>query len=145
MKAIIQRVKYSSVVVNGNTIAEIDQGLLILLGVGPTDTQENVYALARKISLLRIFEDENEKMNLSIIDKAGEAIVVSQFTLFANTRKGNRPSFVDAAPPDIASPLVDKFVEILSELGVPTQKGQFGANMLVKIENDGPVTIALEL
>ncbi len=145
MKAIIQRVRYGSVAVENKTIAEIKQGLVILLGVGPEDTEQNAQALARKIALMRIFEDENDKMNLSVIDKGGEAIVVSQFTLFANTKKGNRPSFVDAAPPDLASPLVDRFVALLIEQGVPTQKGEFGAHMLVKIENDGPVTISLEL
>ena len=145
MKAIIQRVRYGSVAVDNQTIAEINQGLVILLGVGPEDTEQNAQALARKIALMRIFEDENDKMNLSVIDKGGEAIVVSQFTLFANTKKGNRPSFVDAAPPDLASPLVDRFVALLIEQGVPTQKGEFGAHMLVKIENDGPVTISLEL
>ena len=145
MKAIIQRVRYGSVAVENQTIAEINQGLVILLGVGPEDTEQNAQALTRKIALMRIFEDENDKMNLSIVDKGGEAIVVSQFTLFANTKKGNRPSFVDAATPELASPLVDRFVELLIEQGVPTQKGEFGAHMLVKIENDGPVTISLEL
>ena len=145
MKAIIQRVKYGSVTVENKIIAQIEQGLVILLGVGPDDTEENAQLLARKISQMRIFEDDNGKMNLSVIDKDGQAIVVSQFTLFANTKKGNRPSFIDAAPPEIASPLVDRFVDLLNDYGVPTQQGEFGAHMLVKIENDGPVTITLEL
>jgi len=145
MKAIIQRVKYGSVIVENKIIAQIKQGLVIFLGVGPDDTEGNAQLLARKISQMRIFEDDNGKMNLSVIDKDGQAIVVSQFTLFANTKKGNRPSFIDAAPPEIASPLVDCFVGLLNDHGVPTQKGEFGAHMLVKIENDGPVTIALEL
>jgi D-tyrosyl-tRNA(Tyr) deacylase len=122
-----------------------DQGLVILLGVGPQDTQENAAALAKKIALLRIFSDNEGKMNLSVVDIGGQALVVSQFTLFANTRKGNRPSFVEAALPDQASPLVDQFAELLRGQGVPTQTGIFGADMLVEIHNDGPVTIWMEM
>ena len=145
MRAVIQRVRYGSVTINGNIISEIQKGLVILLGAGPEDSETTVQAMARKTALLRIFEDDQEKMNLSILDVKGEAIVVSQFTLYGDTRKGNRPSFIGAAPPEIARPLVDRFAEVLREQGIPTQTGEFGANMLVKIENDGPVTILLEM
>lgn len=144
MRAVVQRARRGKVSVDGQAISEIGQGLVILLGIGPEDNEEKARALARKIALMRIFQDEQDKMNLSVLDVKGEAIVVSQFTLYADTRKGNRPSFVNAAPPDIASPLVDRFCELLAEQGVPTQTGQFGAHMLVEIENDGPVTIWLE-
>jgi len=119
--------------------------MVILLGVGHADTEENARALADKVAFLRIFEDEQGKMNLSIQDVGGSAIVVSQFTLYADTRKGRRPSFVDAALPDLARPLVDRFAQFLVEHGIPTQTGEFGAHMLVEIDNDGPVTILLEL
>lgn len=145
MKAVIQRVRHGKVEVEGRTIAEISHGYVILLGVAPADREENARALARKIALLRVFEDEQGKMNRSILDIQGEALVVSQFTLYADTRKGNRPSFIDAAPPDLARPLVDRFAALLQEQGVPTQTGEFGAMMLVSIENDGPVTITLEM
>ena len=126
-------------------VAAIGHGFVILLGIGPQDDREKVRAMARKIALLRVFADEQGKMNLSLQDIHGEALVVSQFTLYANTQKGNRPSFVEAAAPEIASPLVDFFVECMREHGIPTQTGQFGEHMLVKIENDGPVTIVLEM
>lgn len=145
MKAIIQRVQRGSVTVEGRRVAEIGQGLVILLGIGPADSAENARALARKIALLRIFEDDQGKMNRSLLDVQGSAIVVSQFTLFADTRKGNRPSFTDAALPAAAQPLCDRFVELLREQGVPTQTGEFGAHMIVEIINDGPVTITLEM
>jgi D-tyrosyl-tRNA(Tyr) deacylase len=117
---------------------------VILLGIGQGDNEENARFLAGKIAGLRIFEDEQGKFNLSILDKGGAAIVVSQFTLFADTHKGRRPSFTDAAAPEIAEPLVLKFAGILRSLGIPTQCGIFGAHMLVEIQNDGPVTIWLE-
>jgi D-tyrosyl-tRNA(Tyr) deacylase len=145
MRAIIQRVQKASVNVSGDRVAEIGNGLLILLGVGKNDDEQKVRLLAEKISHLRIFADDKGKMNLSILDTAGSAIVVSQFTLFADTRKGNRPSFIEAAPPDLASPLCDKFVEALRGLGIPTQNGIFGAHMQVEILNDGPVTISLDM
>jgi D-aminoacyl-tRNA deacylase len=145
MRAVVQRVKNGSVTIEGKQVAEIGQGMVILLGVGPEDGETQAEAMARKIAKLRIFSDAEDKMNLSLLDIAGEAIVVSQFTLYANTRKGNRPSFVDAAPPEIASPLVDRFVELLRGEGVPVQTGEFGADMLVEIANDGPVTILLEM
>jgi len=144
MRAIIQRVQKASVTVSGKTIAEMGNGLLILLGVGREDNEENALFLAQKVTHLRIFSDEQGKMNLSILDTRGSAIVVSQFTLFADTRKGNRPSFVDAAPQEIASPLCDRFTENLRQMGIPTQTGEFGAHMLVEILNDGPVTFNLE-
>lgn len=144
MRAVIQRVTSGSVTVAGSIIAEIGHGLIILLGIGPDDSEEKAAALARKISLLRIFEDEQGKINRSVLDVGGTAIVVSQFTLYADTRKGNRPSFIDAALPDVARPLVERFAELLREQGVPTQTGEFGAHMLVKIDNNGPVTIWME-
>ncbi|NPV75047.1 MAG: D-tyrosyl-tRNA(Tyr) deacylase [Anaerolineae bacterium] len=145
MRAVIQRVRRGSVSVEGKTLAEIEKGLVILLGVGPEDDETTAQAMARKTALLRIFEDDQMKMNLSVLDVKGEAIVVSQFTLYGDTRKGNRPSFIGAALPDVARPLVERFAGALREQGVPTQTGEFGANMLVKIENDGPVTILLEM
>ncbi len=144
MRALIQRVSSGSVTVQGQMIAKIGRGLVILLGVGHGDSAEQAAFLAEKIATLRIFEDDNGKMNRSVLDIGGEAIVVSQFTLYADARKGRRPSFTDAAPPDIASPLVDQFANLLRAQGVPTQQGQFGAEMLVEIHNDGPVTIWLE-
>jgi len=143
MRAVLQRVKHGRVTIEGAVTADIQQGLVILLGIGPADTEANLLAAAKKISLLRIFEDDQRKMNRSILDVGGSAVVVSQFTLYADTRKGNRPSFTDAAPPEQASALVDKFVQFLRDLGVPTQTGVFGADMLVDISNDGPVTIIL--
>jgi D-tyrosyl-tRNA(Tyr) deacylase len=145
MKAVIQRVRRGSVTVEGRRVAEIGKGLVILLGVGPGDSEDNARALARKIALLRIFEDEQGKMNRSVLDVQGAAIVVSQFTLYADTRKGNRPSFTDAALPALAQPLCDYFAQLLIEQGVPTQTGEFGAYMIVEIVNDGPVTIQMEM
>ncbi len=144
MKAVIQRVSRASVTVDGRLISRIGIGLLVLLGVEEGDTRENALAMAKKTATLRIFRDENDKMNLSVRDCAGEAIVVSQFTLCADTRKGNRPSFIGAAAPEIAAPLVDLFAESMREQGVPTQQGLFGADMKVELLNDGPVTILLE-
>jgi D-tyrosyl-tRNA(Tyr) deacylase len=144
MRLLLQRVSSGSVTVDGKVIAAIGRGLVILLGVGPNDTEEQARFLAEKAAALRIFEDEQGKMNLSVRDVSGEALVVSQFTLYADTRKGRRPSFTDAAPPDLARPLVARFAQLLVELGVPAQTGEFGAHMLVNIANDGPVTIWLE-
>lgn len=145
MKAVIQRVTKGSVIIADKRVASINQGYVILLGVQRDDDRSRADALAKKIANLRIFSDENDKMNLSILDIQGHAIVVSQFTLMADTRKGNRPSFIYAAPPEIASPLVDYFVDALKGHGIPTQTGEFGADMLVEIHNDGPVTILLEM
>lgn len=144
MRALLQRVSRARVSVDGQTISEIGKGLLILLGVGHADGEEQAAFLAEKVANLRIFEDEQGKTNLSILDVKGEAIVVSQFTLYADVRKGRRPSFTDAALPEVAGPLVDRFAELLRGHGVPTQTGRFGAHMLVEIHNDGPVTIWLE-
>ena len=144
MRAILQRVSQASVTVEGQVISSIGPGLLILLGVGHGDGEEQAAFLADKVANLRIFEDEAGKTNLSILDVKGEAIVVSQFTLYADTRKGRRPSFTDAALPGVAAPLVERFVELLRAQGVPTQTGQFGAHMQVEIHNNGPVTIWLE-
>ena len=144
MRAVIQRVTKGQVTIDARVTASIGSGFVILLGVEKTDDQEKADMLARKISNLRVFSDAEGKMNLSILDIHGKAIVVSQFTLMADTRKGNRPSFIDAAPPEIASPLVDYFIESLRKLGIETQSGEFGADMLVEIHNDGPVTILLD-
>jgi len=144
MRTLVQRVSKASVTVEDKVISQIGKGLVLLLGIGHDDGEEQVKFLAEKVANLRIFEDEQGKTNLSILDVKGEAIVVSQFTLYADTRKGRRPSFIDAALPEVAEPLVDRFVELLRGHGVPTQTGKFGAHMLVEIHNDGPVTIWLE-
>lgn len=144
MRVVIQRVKQGRVTVAGQMVAEIGLGLVILLGVGPVDGEEQIDYLVHKIAHLRIFEDDQGKINRSVLEVGGAAIVVSQFTLYADTRKGRRPSFTDAAPPEIASPLVDRFAEKLAALGVATQTGEFGAHMQVEIHNDGPVTIWME-
>jgi D-tyrosyl-tRNA(Tyr) deacylase len=144
MRVVLQRVSRGKVSIAGQPVAAIGRGLMILLGISPSDSEEQAQYLVEKIANLRIFEDEQGKMNRSLLDVGGEAIVVSQFTLYADTRKGRRPSFTDAALPDIARPLVDRFALLLSEHGVPTQTGEFGANMLVEIDNDGPVTIWME-
>jgi D-aminoacyl-tRNA deacylase len=144
MRALIQRVKFGQVSVDDQIVAEIKHGLVILLGIGAGDEADAARFLAGKIASLRIFDDNEGKFNLSILDKGGEAIVVSQFTLYADASKGRRPSFTQAAPPELAAPLVDQFADFLRAQGIPTQTGIFGAHMLVRIENDGPVTIWLE-
>ena len=144
MRALLQRVSAASVSVDSDLIAHIAQGLLILLGVGHGDTEEGARYLAEKIAHLRIFEDLAGKTNLSVLDVKGEAIVVSQFTLYADASKGRRPSFTAAADPAVAEPLVDTFARTLREQGVPTQTGAFGKQMEVEIHNNGPVTIWLE-
>lgn len=144
MRVLLQRVRRGAVRVDNEIVAEIGRGLVILVGVGPDDGEEEARYLAEKAANLRIFEDQEGKINLSLLDVDGEALVVSQFTLYADTRKGRRPSFTDAASPEVASPLVDRFAELLAEQGAPTQTGEFGAHMLVEIANDGPVTIWLE-
>jgi D-tyrosyl-tRNA(Tyr) deacylase len=144
MRALIQRVRSAQVTVDSRIAAEITHGLVILLAIGQGDTEEKARFLVEKIVSLRIFEDKQGRMNLSLLDQPGAAIVVSQFTLYADTRKGRRPSFTEAAPPEVAAPLVDKFADLLRARGVPTQTGVFGAHMLVEIQNDGPVTIWLE-
>jgi len=144
MRILIQRVTHASVTVDGKTVASIGHGLVILLGIGARDIEEQARFLAEKVAQLRIFEDDESKFNLSLLDVKGEAIVVSQFTLYGDARKGRRPSFSDAARPEIAAPLVEKFCKFLRAQGIPTQTGIFAAHMLVEIANDGPVTIWLE-
>ena len=144
MRIVLQRVRHASVSVSDQAAAEIGPGVVLLVGIGPDDGEEQARYLAAKIANLRIFEDQAGKINRSLLDVGGEAIVVSQFTLYADTRKGRRPSFTGAAAPQIAKPLVEKFATLLVEQGVPTQTGEFGAHMLVEIANDGPVTIYLE-
>lgn len=144
MRALVQRVRSGAVRVAGEEIACIGRGLVILLGISPEDAEAQAGYLADKIATLRIFEDADGKMNLSLLDVGGEVIVVSQFTLYADTERGRRPSFVNAAAPELAEPLVARFVELLQAQGVPVQTGRFGAEMQVEIHNDGPVTIWLE-
>lgn len=144
MRALIQRVSSAAVSVEGREIARIGRGVVVLLGVGQRDDEAQAQYLVDKIANLRIFEDAVGKMNLSLLDVGGAAIIVSQFTLYADTAKGRRPSFVDAAAPEIAEPLVARFAELLAAKGVSTQTGRFGAHMLVEINNDGPVTVWME-
>jgi D-tyrosyl-tRNA(Tyr) deacylase len=144
MRLVIQRVRRGSVSVDDERVAEIGSGLVILVGVGAGDMEEEAVWLAEKCAYLRIFEDHEGKINLSLQDVSGEALVVSQFTLYADMHKGRRPSFIHAADPEIAEPLVEVFAQTLKTFGIPVQMGVFGAHMLVEIENDGPVTIILE-
>lgn len=144
MRAVIQRVKEAQVTVEEEVVAMIGQGLLILVGVAPGDSMTTAEQMADKIAHLRIFEDEDEKMNQSVLDVGGEVIVVSQFTLYADTSRGRRPSFIGAAKPDLAEPLVSALADTLTDRGVPSQTGEFGAHMQVWLINDGPVTITME-
>ncbi len=145
MRALIQRVKYASVTVEGEKIGSINKGLLVLLGVGPQDTEEQADFLAEKCANLRIFVDENDKMNLSLLDIGGQMLVVSQFTLYADCKKGRRPSFIRAAAPDQANRLYEYFQQKVKDIGVETvEHGKFGADMKVELLNDGPVTIMLD-
>ena len=145
MKAVIQRVSESSVTINSEIVAQIQQGLLVLVGIEDSDNQEDIVWLTSKIANLRIFEDESEVMNLSLKDIDGEMIVVSQFTLHALTKKGNRPSYIKASKPEIAIPLYESFVQQMEkELGKKVQTGQFGADMKVSLVNNGPVTIIID-
>ena len=145
MKAVIQRVSSASVTIDSKIVAEIQKGLLVLVGIEDADTQEDTNWLCQKIANLRIFGDENEVMNLSVRDIDGEIIVVSQFTLQASTKKGNRPSYIKASKPDIAIPIYEGFVQQLEkELGKKVQTGVFGADMKVSLLNDGPVTIIID-
>ena len=145
MKAVIQRVSSASVTIDSKIVAEIQKGLLVLVGIEVADTQEDTNWLCQKIANLRIFGDENEVMNLSVRDIDGEIIVVSQFTLQASTKKGNRPSYIKASKPDVAIPLYENFVQQLEkELEKKVQTGVFGADMKVSLLNDGPVTIIID-
>jgi D-tyrosyl-tRNA(Tyr) deacylase len=144
MRAVVQRVSRGSVSVGGQVVGAIERGVVVLVGVTHGDTEERAEWLARKIAGLRIFEDRVGKMNAGLLDVDGAALVISQFTLYADARKGRRPGFTDAAPPEVAEPLVEYFAQVLRNHGVPVETGVFGADMLVEIHNDGPVTILLE-
>ena len=145
MRIVLQRVKSASVSIEGTVVGEIEQGFLLLVGVGPDDTRDDASYLARKIAGMRIFSDENGKMNLSIDQVGGKILSVSQFTLFADTKKGNRPSFTGAASPEAANKLYEEFNEILrTEYGLIVETGEFAADMQVSLVNDGPVNILLD-
>lgn len=145
MRAVLQRVTRGSVSVNGEIVGAVDQGYVILVGVTHGDGEDEAMWLARKIAGLRVFEDDDGKFNLSLLDVGGGCLVVSQFTLFADARKGRRPSFTHAAPPEIAEPLIERFAAMLRQAGVArVEMGQFAAMMQVEIHNDGPVTIWLD-
>jgi D-tyrosyl-tRNA(Tyr) deacylase len=144
MRALLQRVSHASVTVDEKIVGQIGQGLLVLLGVGQNDSEAQVKTLADKIVYLRIFGDEEGKMNRSLLDIGGEVLVVSQFTLYADIRKGRRPSFIDAAPPALAEPLVERFKAAIASYGVKVEDGIFGAYMQVELLNDGPVTIWMD-
>ena len=145
MKAVIQRVKYSNVKIDGEVVGSCNQGFMILLGVAEGDTREDADKLLKKVPYLRIFEDENGKMNLSCLDIGGEMLVISQFTLTADCSHGRRPSFIGAAKPDVAIPLYEYFVSGLKTAGISrVETGEFGADMKVELVNDGPVTIILD-
>lgn len=146
MRAVVQRATSARVLVDSEVVGQLDPapGLVVLLGVGPTDAESQARLMADKVAGLRIFVDEEGKINRSVRDVAGGALVVSQFTLYADVRRGRRPGFTGAAAPEIAAPLVERFMEELRALGVPTQGGRFGAHMLVELINDGPMTIVLD-
>ena len=144
MRAVLTRVKYASVTIDGQTVGKIGTGFLILLGVGPADTEKECRLLAEKALGLRVFEDENGKMNLGLEQVGGQVLVVSQFTLYGNCRKGRRPSFAEAAPPELGEAMYERFLELCRELGYPPQHGRFGADMKVESLNDGPVTLLLD-
>ena len=144
MRAVLTRVKSASVTIDGAVVGKIGQGFLILLGVGPEDTEKECRYLAEKALGLRVFEDEKGKMNLGLSDVGGQVLVVSQFTLYGNCRKGRRPSFTDAANPELGNALYEKFLDACEELGYPPQHGIFGADMQVESINDGPVTLILD-
>jgi D-aminoacyl-tRNA deacylase len=144
MKLVIQRVRRAAVRVGTETVGQIDRGLLILAGVAGDSSMDDVQWLARKVTLLRVFDDEQGRLNKSIADAGGALLVVSQFTLYGDCSSGNRPSYIDAAPPEKAEPMLDAFVRLLRELGCTVSTGRFRALMQVELENDGPVTIILE-
>ena len=144
MRAVLTRVKSASVTIDGEKVGEIGKGFLILLGVGPEDTEKECRALAEKALGLRIFEDENGKMNLGLDQVGGQVMVISQFTLYGNCRKGRRPSFVGAAEPELGNAMYERFLELCKELGYEPQHGRFGADMKVESINDGPCTLLLD-
>lgn len=144
MRAVVQRVAYSKVTVDGKVIGEIQRGLNVLLGIGQEDTEKDIEYLTEKIVNLRIFEDSNNKMNLSLLDVKGELIVVSQFTLYGDCRKGKRPSYDKAARPEVAESMYNKFLDYLKKYDIKVQTGKFQAMMMVKIQNDGPVTLLID-
>ena len=144
MKLVVQRVKNAKVEVDGKTVGSINKGFLVLLGVTHTDTRSEADYLVKKLCNLRVFEDENGKMNLGLKDVGGELLIVSQFTLYADCTQGNRPSFINAAKPDVANELYEYFCEKCMEQNIKVEKGIFGADMKVSLLNDGPVTIILE-
>jgi D-tyrosyl-tRNA(Tyr) deacylase len=144
MRAVVQRVSRAQVVIDGETVGRIERGLLVLLGITHADTPAAAQWLADKIAGLRIFEDDAGKMNRDVAEIGGALLVVSQFTLYGNAQKGRRPSFVDAAPPDVAIPLYEAFINALRAQGLPTETGRFGAMMQVELVNDGPVTLILD-
>lgn len=144
MRVVVQRVKHASVTINGTVNGKINNGFLVLLGIQSTDSEQDVDYLVKKVTNLRIFSDENDKMNLSLKDVNGELLIVSQFTLYANCREGNRPSFVEAAKPDIAIPLYEYFVSECKKIIPVVETGIFGADMKVNLLNDGPVTIIMD-
>lgn len=144
MRAVVQRVSSSKVTVDEEVVGNINNGLLVLLGVTHDDTSKDVDYMVDKVTNLRIFEDENDKMNLSLKDINGEVLAVSQFTLYGDCRRGRRPSFSDAARPEVANPLYEEFVKKIRDLGINVSTGKFGAHMMVDLTNDGPVTILLE-
>lgn len=144
MRAVVQRVTRASVTVDEKVVGKIGKGLVILLGVRNEDTEKDAEFLAEKCANLRIFADDKGKFNLSALDVGGEMLVVSQFTLYGDTRKGRRPSFIEAAPPEISQPLYKHFIQHLKSLGLKVEEGIFGAMMLVEIHNDGPVTLIVE-
>ncbi len=144
MRAVVTRVSSASVTIDGQVVGQIGRGFLILLGVGPNDGEAQCRRLAEKALGLRVFKDEADKMNLGLEQIGGQVLVVSQFTLYGNCRKGRRPSFVEAAPPDLGEKMYERFLEICTEMGFPPQHGEFGADMQVASVNDGPVTLVLD-
>ena len=144
MRAVLTKVKHASVTIDGELKGKIGRGFLILLGVAPDDTEEKCRKMADKLCSLRIFDDENDKINLSLDDVGGELLIVSQFTLYGNCRKGRRPEFLAAARPEVAIPLYEKFVALCREKGIHTETGEFGAEMLVESVNDGPLTLIVD-
>jgi len=144
MRVVVQRVSHANVSVAGSVVGQIESGMLVFVGIGPNDTDKEITQMVDKLVSLRIFNDEQGKMNRSLLDNKGEMLIVSQFTLWGNCRKGRRPSFVNAAPPEIAEPLYDQFLVEAAKHGIRIASGIFGADMKVTIVNDGPVTLVLE-